>query len=324
MMSLLEILAQYGYRRDPFAGVFLETVDAARIGRIVEMAVASAKMTVIVADRGAGKTVALRRALDAIDCKKIEAGVSNKEKMTIDHIEQDMIAGLTDETPRRSASTRKRQLRRVLGEAAKKKKIVLVIEEAHRIHSSTLRSLKTLMEMDWAGTDRLFTVILVAQHNPMTKGNVAEVKLRSDAVEMLGLTAKEAAAYIGLTVGEHFEADAITALARLPVARNFLELQEAAVSLMGRALALGSKKAGVLEVFDLYGGGLPEALRAARMTEAEMSKETGIARPVIAAIAGAAHQADDKERQTRAAIGMVLRQRLGLAGADDAGAAKGA
>jgi type II secretory pathway predicted ATPase ExeA len=311
-MSQLETFAEFGFKKDPFSGCFLETADVMRIGRLVDLAISGRRMIAIVAERGTGKTEAINYVLPKLDVRVVRAEVSNKERMTIDNIEHDLISGLSDEPARRSANTRKRQLRRILGEAARKKPVVLVIEEAHRIHAQTLRSLKTLMEMEWVGIRPLFVPILVGQYDPMSKKGVDEVRLRSDSVLMKGLAASEVVDYVKGTVGDHFDADAIDALSRVGTSRNFLELQEACVTLMERALAMGETRVTVMEVFELYGGGLKELLKSAGISETELSTETGIAKATVSGILNDKQRtsSDDTFRRNRSAIGEVLRRRM--------------
>lgn len=238
-MTRLETFVNLGFKRDPFKGVAFETGDGLRVRRILTMAVESRAMVTICGERGLGKTVAITTALEKLGVKLVTVNRGQKEKISIADIESALVLDLSDESPRRGGETRSRQVRRIVGEASRKQKIVVMIEEAHRMHSSTLRSLKTLREIAWMGESELFTVVLVGQSDPMARAGVSEVRLRSDCVRMQGLSGDEAAGYLKAVLGKWFEESALQVLPELPQSRNWLELQEAAVALLNRALAAG-------------------------------------------------------------------------------------
>ncbi|MEN6316627.1 MAG: ATP-binding protein [Clostridiaceae bacterium] len=241
-MTRLEIFGNLGYRVDPFRKARFATGDMTRTMRILTMAVESHAMVSIVGDRGIGKSEAVGAALDKLGVRRVVVNRAQKEKTTIADIEKAIILDLSDESPKRGAETCSRQVRRIMGEASRKQKIALVIEEAQRLHASTLRSLKTLREIEWMGEKELFTVILVAQSDPMNRSGVSEVRLRTDMVRMQGLSANEAAQYVRRTLGKHFEAAAIDQLTELPQATNYLDLQELCVRLLNIALADGREQ----------------------------------------------------------------------------------
>jgi|GEM_PF-1390189 len=245
-MTRLELFDNLGYKKDPFKGVRLGTGDQARVKRIITMAVESHAMVSVVGERGIGKSDAIDMALEKYNVRKVVVHRAQKEKITIADIEKAIILDLSDESPKRGAETCSRQVRRIIGEASRKtgehgvkQQIVLIIEEAQRLHSSTLRSLKTLREIEWMGERELFTIILLAQSDPMNRPGVSEVRLRSDLVRMQGMSANEAGHYIRNILGKHFEGPAIDDLAELPQARNYLELQEVAIELLNSVLADG-------------------------------------------------------------------------------------
>jgi len=309
-MSRLEILAEFGFERDPFRGVHLETADVLRVKRVLKMAVESRAMVAIIAERGYGKTQAVEASLRELEVSVVRLVAPEKEWLTIGDIERAMILDLTQESPRRTREIRARQLRRVLGEISRQKEIVLVIEEAHRIHGNTLRSLKSIREIEWAGRSPLFAVVMLAQFDPMRRTSLDEVRLRTDNVHMRGLTSSEVYDYIEGTVGRVFEADAIEATSRLSSGRNFLDLQEILLSLMGRAMELGLKKVTPFEVFDLYGGGLKEIRRRVGMSNDAIAKELGVSKASISLIENGKGDklSDDFGREQYQAFAQVLRK----------------
>jgi len=217
------------------------------------MAVKSRAMVSIVGQRGMGKTKTVNDVLKKMKVRQVIVRSNDKARLLIGDIERAMIFDLSDEKPKRGGEIRARQLRRELGEASRRYDIVLVIEEAHRLHVNTLRALKNLREMDWMGEIELFTVILLGQSDAMNKAGMSEVRLRTDTVHMGGLAPHEIAGYIRGTVGKVFGNDAIRAIKRLPDAKNFLNLQNILITLMGRALAAGREKVQGDDVTDEFG-----------------------------------------------------------------------
>lgn len=239
-MTRLELFDNLGYTADPFAARRrYETGDMARCRRILTMAIKSRAMVSIVGERGCGKTAAIRAALEKQQVRLVFAQRDAQERLTIDDIKTAIITTLSDENVRRGGIASHAQLRRVLGEASRRQQVVVVVEEAQRLHKNTLRSLKTLREVEWAGESELCTIVLVAQSDPMNRAGVSEVRLRSDLVRMQGLSATEAAHYVRETLGKHFEDDAVELLAELPAARNYLELQALCIQLLNLALSSG-------------------------------------------------------------------------------------
>jgi type II secretory pathway predicted ATPase ExeA len=295
----------------------METTDTLRIKRLITMAIDSRAMVCVQAGRGMGKTEAIRQALADREIHEVRVLSADKERLLIADIEREMIYALrtnNEEAPRRTRVVRAHQLRRIVGDAAKKKSVVLVLEEAHRMHAQTLRSLKTLREMDWMGMSPLFTIIMVGQFNPFRQPGLDEVRLRTDRVEMRGLTGKEIREYIGHTVGRCFEDDATEAVSRITgCTQNFLELQHLLCRLMDTAMRHGHKKVRAIDVFSVTGGGLAEVLKKADISQADIARETGISKSEISMIANGrpGSISPDRAAATAKAILNVVAKRLG-------------
>jgi type II secretory pathway predicted ATPase ExeA len=289
-LSRPEVLVNFGFSRDPFDGAAFETTDQVRIRRILAMSVQSRAMVSIIGERGIGKSEAVKAALDTLNAGLIMVRPADKERLLISDIEQEMIFALGDDPPRRGKVVRTQQLRRLLGEASRKKDIVLVIEEGHRLHGQTLRSLKTLRELDWIGKSKLFSVVLVGQSDPMNKPGVAEVRLRTDSVQMHGLSAREIQHYLQITVGAVFSEEAAAEVARQPNTSNFLDLQHLLVQAMGRALAAGRDK---VESEDVCS----EASKQRAATKGKIRVKNAVPRPEEAQLGGEAVRAVLSRRQ---------------------------
>lgn len=274
-LSRIEVVAGCGFERDPFKHVNFRTGDGVRIKSLLKMAVNSGSMISIIGDRGMGKTEAITTALNQMSARQVSVRSADKDHLLITDIEYAIIYDLSDESPKRGREIRARQLRRILGEASSKQSVVLVIEEGHRLHPSTLRALKTLREMDWMGKKELFSVVLVGQSDPMAKRGVSEVRLRSDSVFMRGLSQAEVAGYIQATVGKVFADDAIHRIAGLAESTNFLDLQEVLVCLMGDMLATGAEHVTAADVDAMFSIAQESVPRVVVKKEKPVSAGTG-------------------------------------------------
>lgn len=252
-LSRQELLRHMGFSRDPFKSADFETGDSLRVQSNLKMAVRDNELLCIVGSRGIGKTRSIFTGLEKLNATVAPVLPLDKERLLISDIEQEIIFELSDEKPKRGKGVRLRQLRRILGEATMNKRVVVVIEEAHALNRMTLRALKRLRELSWMGKSELFSMILIGQSDPMQKAGVSEVRLRSDTLHMQGLMQEEIDGYVRDTVGEAFDEDAITAISKLPEARNYLDLQALLVKLMNQALAEGRKTVAAEDVREVLG-----------------------------------------------------------------------
>ncbi|GAB6043326.1 AAA family ATPase [Endothiovibrio diazotrophicus] len=253
-----------------------ETADATRISDLIDEAVKTNAMVAICGARGTGKTWAVHAAIPA-NAHVVTVERLDKEKVHMGDIATAIIEDLApDESMGRSAEVRDRKLRRIIGTAAKTAKVVLVIEEAHKVHHSTLRALKRLRELTWMGQSQLLSIILVGQSNPFDKPSMEEVAKRSDALLLEGLTADEATTYIERHAGHVFHPDAIHALAETPKARNWLDLQEAVDHCLAAAMAGGRDTVTLVDVATATGGGLRAMLDSTGISQAAAAAELKI------------------------------------------------
>lgn len=262
--------------------VSLKTSDTENIAIHLEGAIANHNIANIVGTRGKGKTSAVFGLLTDLKIDKKPVLIAqplspDKERMRIGSIEQALVRDLSKESPKRSAEARISQIRRILGDVSGTHEVVLVIEESHLIHHATLRSIKSLMELRWAGRGPLLTVILLGQRNPLSLPSLEEIAKppRSNLLIMHGLSEAEATAYIHSTVGRVWEETAIAALAADQVARNYLDLQEALIASMDQALAEGRKQVKLSDVFHATGAGMKAMAEQVGLSQAEIGKAIG-------------------------------------------------
>ncbi len=252
-------------------------------------AIDNAGYAVIVGPRGVGKSFAIKAAIDAKqmalkadpktrnkEIKIVEPLNPDKERMKIGTILDAIVYDLSDESPKRGEA-RMRQIRPILGEAAKNGHVVLWIRESHRLHPATVRSLKSLMELTWMGRGPLLSIVLDGQKDPTTLPSLEEVgkRAKDGRMAMAGLSEAEATVYIRGTVGSVWTEEAVAALAAAKVARNYLDLQEALVAAMDQALAEGRKRVELSDVFNATGVGLKAMAQQVGVSLAEIGKAIG-------------------------------------------------
>lgn len=310
-MSTLLTLNALGFDGDPFSQVF-ESSDLAkvRIGMNGVIKSTELKILQIAAPRGCGKSRAVNAVLPK-GVQVVQPCAPDKERLRIGAIEDSFIYDLSDETPKRSAEARSRQVRKILGEASQRGPVVLVLEEIHATHHSTLRAVKRLLEHKWMGKGPLFTCVMVGQRDVLTAPGLDEIRLRSDTIWLSGLSEAESTDYIQRTVGSAFDPDAIGAIAAMPEARNYLDLRAVLISAMEQAVAEGRRLVSALDVFQASGGGVKTILAQLGMSQADLAKKAGISTTELSR-----HLAGERDSaKTKEAVGAALSEALAGFGA---------
>lgn len=183
------LLNQFGIPKKGFyyGGPFL------RFKNDIKSAVKNNDMLAIVGEVGSGKSTLFREAARELTIIRDQAPIFiyvrnfYKEHLNIAGIINAIIFDISDEHPRRDLEARSRQVVRLMGLLAyeQKKKICVVIEEAHRVHANTLRAIKELREAEFAGISPLFSIILIGHPQLRTKLEMRkEVFWRSDIIEL--------------------------------------------------------------------------------------------------------------------------------------------
>ena len=256
-MTRILLRTRFGLPADPWSGLQLDTVDAARAGEMIQAASASQMMVSLLGPRGSGKTRAAWRALKQPGVRVVSPLRLDRERLHLGDIQSALIRDLSDQKPKLSGEARSWQTLRVLGAAQQGGPVVLMIDDAHLLHGSTLRGLKRLRELRWLGVSPLLGIVLVGQSDPAK--DVAEVRLRADSLRFAGLSQAEASQALAQTFGKVIEQEAAEALAGCDEARNWLDLQELGDRCLAEAAARGEKRitAGVAAV--VMGFRKPEA-----------------------------------------------------------------
>lgn len=275
----------FGLKRNPFASVrnedhiFVSSILKQSLSKLKE-ALEEMEMLAMYGNVGVGKSTITGEFLEMLygdSSYQVSQIVSpDKAGLTISNIEAALIEDISDERPRRNRELRARQLHRLLGEASKRKKIVLLIDDADLLHGQTLRALKRLMELRFARRERLLTIILVGQPSLAHKMEMMkEVGLRTRFHEVCGFSKSEALAYLesrmkyaGAKLGEVFEKEVIESI--IHHVGTPLELNRTCRKIMERALLAGRDR---VTRDDLEDGGKKWLTEAA--THGETTKALG-------------------------------------------------
>lgn len=233
---------RFGLPADPWgAAPTQQSADAIRAGHLARAAVEARVLVSIHGPRGAGKTHAVRAVLKDLRARIVEPLRLDRERLHLGDIQAALIRELGGgEAPRHSGEARSGQTRRVLGAASLRESVVLWLDDAHVLHPSTLRGLKRLLEIRWQGRGPLLGIILTGQEDRTAR--VPEVALRSDRVELAGLTAAEAAHALRTALGDRVEPEAAARIAESDAARNWLDLQQLADACLVAAAARGENR----------------------------------------------------------------------------------
>ena len=237
---------RFGLPADPWAGFHLHTADALRTAQAIEAAAEARLFVSILGARGSGKTHAVRQALRSLrEVHLIEPLRLSRERLHIGDIECAIVRELAqNERPRRSGEARSHQVRRVLGHAARNRRIVLLIDDAHALHHATLRAMKRLRELSWLGVSPLLGIALAGQAD--RAGAIPEVGLRSDRLRLGGLLPEEAAEALRRALNRSTRTliapEAIAPLAASPRSRNWLDLAALVDDCLAEAAARGENR----------------------------------------------------------------------------------
>ena len=211
-------------------------------------AVESRRVIAVVGPFGSGKTTLVSETVAAIDgLTPVYVNNSDRERLKIGHVATYMIHSLSSEQPKRDAVAREIQLGRIVGEHVvnKRREVVVVIENAHRISADLLLALKDMREsVKYKGKGFLFSVLLVGQEKLRTLlERFGEVELRTHAIELDAgwLPLDERVGYLTTVYGDVVDPDVRDRLANLyttPLAlddvvqKRLLTMREAGIDRM--------------------------------------------------------------------------------------------
>jgi len=181
--------------------VIIQTTNFINAKREINKTLGKRGMLAVFGEKGAGKTFIKRQIIGAMQektnrYKVVEICPIESESKNITQIMSAMISDISSEGPKRDTEARRRQLRRILGEASENYEIILAVDEAQDLHKSTIRGIKKLHELGFGLKDHLFTVIFFGQNSLKDKISDDELRPRIKRFRMQNLTQNEKKKFI--------------------------------------------------------------------------------------------------------------------------------
>ena len=233
------IRQHFGLAAEPWKGFHLATADLDAIGALARAAAADQSMVQVVGPHGSGKTHAVLHELQHVGADVVRVERLDRERTTMSDVITALVEQLSDERVRHSGEARTRQARRLLG--LSRRPVVVVVDDAHVLHYSTLSGLKRLRELSWAGRKAPLVGLVLCGQKDRCAG-LPEVGLRTSTFTLGGLTTEEAETALQRVCGSVLEAGAIRRLAAAAPGRVWIELQDTADLALTIAAARGETK----------------------------------------------------------------------------------
>jgi type II secretory pathway predicted ATPase ExeA len=264
----------------------IRTAALAGIERQVKRAADSpGSMLAIIGPCGAGKSTAMRGALERLGAgyRIIAVDTPQKEELGTGAV-MDCIIEELGEPPRRYQRAKAEQFKRLVGEATGSgRRLVVVIDEAHSIPLSTLKSMKRMLEFTFALRRALFSCILCGQSELRGRLRKApEVNKRTRRVEMASLREAEGKMLVA-AVAKHeglaLDADAVTEVARRAVLP--LDLVQVVTELAQWAEEHAVSRMDLGTVMHALGETQRALMAEYGITVADVARETGVAKSTV-------------------------------------------
>ncbi|MBN2435612.1 MAG: ATP-binding protein [Spirochaetes bacterium] len=178
----------------------VKTANVTKADKFIQHTIGRNGLGCIVGEKGTGKTFVKRKIIgkyqEKSSFKVVEITPIDDNVKNITQIMAAMIDDISGEPIRRDSESRRRQLRRVLGDSSQNYTIILAIDEAQDLHKSTIRGIKKLHELGWGTHDKLFTVLFFGQPSFETKINDDELGPRIRKIKMQPLTKAEKGLFV--------------------------------------------------------------------------------------------------------------------------------
>jgi len=307
------IFKHFGLSGNPFLGQHgvMSTQDVQDVGRAMDDCVDKNGWLAVIGDAGSGKSTAISHALKRKGVEIAKPITPGKSNLKIHHIMDAIVLDLSEENVRMSHESRARQVNRILGEVVigKKRKVCLVVEEAHLLNPLTYKGIKSLREMEFMGKWPLLSVVMIGHQSLESKIHRSrEVSLRVETYQMNLLSDSEAKHWVTSRAPEIFREDTIELMTSS--SSNILELSQAASMAMRNAYLQGR-----MQVFpeDLRGlfMTLKEKMHAAGLTYMDLARITGKGKTTMqGAVTGDARTAVSTSQEVTTIINKALNDKL--------------
>ena len=193
-----EVVEYYGLARSPRAVGYYETAHHRQLLQDVKQAVYEGDLVALCGVVGAGKTVTLRRLQEVLTNEgRVLVSRSmavERNRATLGTLITALFCDLsTDKGPKAPTQIelRERALRHVVRK--RKKPVVLIVDEAHDLHHSTLTGLKRLIEMvaDGGGTLSVLLAGWPRLRNDLRSPTMEEIGYRTTVFSLEGVTGSQ-------------------------------------------------------------------------------------------------------------------------------------
>jgi len=272
-----------GLRTDPWVRLRLATVDTGRVRDMLDAAIDDAALIQIVGETGAGKSTAFwgglreRPGYDP-ESDLVQVYRLDRDQRTIADAVSAIYRTLGTPRPTRGED-RDAQLRQVLGQATRdradgtRRKLLLLLDDAHHLHWRTVAALKGLRELQWMGRGPLIGVCLLAQRDVLSR--TKEIRQRADTLTMAGLAQSEVNAALDTTVVQVLTPDARAILGEHGAGRTWNDLIEMVDTALILAAQSGHRQVERADALQATGLGLRAIAEAVGMSQAEIARQTG-------------------------------------------------
>lgn len=270
-----DVLRHFKLQRYPFGPVagdaeFWRSPEFAAALDMISYAVDHDDAVAIVGDIGAGKSGALtwvRRCFEATDGREVlfvTLHQYDKKRLTIGHVLEAFLREFTGEQPPpQSAQKRGLLVRRNLAQCHKegRRRICLLVDEAHRVSGAFLKSLKEFHEATrYATRSALFAICYVGHPELVSNFQrvAPDVWARLDVGNVLefgAMSPQEVSAYIAhrtTAVGAQDLFDEPARLAIGRIAHTPLDINRACAQLMDAAFLGNQRTVGLADVYRVY------------------------------------------------------------------------
>jgi len=290
-MSRILTRTAMGLPADPWSAVRLDTADQTRVGTLVRAAVRTRDragrrtppaMIQVLGERGAGKTSAVTATLASLAPTDRQGQAEalhvvhvqrlHKERVSIGDIELAILTDLPRPATERISTRgeiRSRQLARTMGQCDRTGPIVVLLEESHRLHHSTIAALKSLRELRHGVDTALCGVVMIGQRDALV--GRAEIAERTDTVQMEGLLPSEITRAVHLALGEICSPEAAEVFAVSADCRNWLDLQSRVDQALALAHAAGRRAIDRSDAVRVTHSGLRELAQVAQVTNVQIA-----------------------------------------------------
>jgi len=315
-------------RKNPFGNIetandVFESNEMVRAMDHLAEAVEEGGIYSITGERGIGKTTIKHEMLQYLGNNPHRFAVSVLESMDMElvrmtTVQAALVMRLSNETPKRFAEHRGRQVRRILGELTSAgRSVVLMIDESQNLRFTTMESLKLLTEMRWALLKRrLITILLFGQ--PVLDARLARdegLRLRVTPFRMKGLSTDEVLQYIDLrcrTAGGDmttiFKDDALTYIAEHQ--HSPLHINGVCAQCMRAARSAGDKKVSIEMVYSTGGIRSPKTiLRENGITIHKFAKMVGLSDRTVNRVLNGEEKivSDEQKKKINAGLSDITR-----------------